>query len=89
MENAPRLKITDVRTPSLRTIEEVGALEPAWNPGGSMGFRKGGGSYVEIHTDQGLVGIGPAVDPNLLPAVKSQLVGKDPFEMEGHVAALR
>ncbi len=29
-----RLKITDIRVVQLRKIKDVGALEPAWNPGG-------------------------------------------------------
>lgn len=86
---APRLKITDVRVVPLKTIKEVGSIEPAWNPGGRMSFRIGGGSYVEVHTDQGMVGIGPGMQPDLLPAVKAQLVGKDPFDTEQHLARLR
>jgi L-alanine-DL-glutamate epimerase-like enolase superfamily enzyme len=89
LRSAPRLKITDVRVVPLKTLREVGALEPAWNPGGRMQFREGGGSYVEILTDQGLTGIGPGMDPALLPAVKAQLVGKDPFDTEQHSARLR
>lgn len=89
MQNVAKLKITDIRSLSLRTVEEVGALEPAWDVGGRMSFQVGGGSVVEIHTDQGLVGIGPAVDPSLLPAIKAQLVGADPFEVERHTATLR
>jgi L-alanine-DL-glutamate epimerase-like enolase superfamily enzyme len=49
----------------------------------------GGGSFVEIRTDQGLTGIGPALDPTLLPAINEQLKGKDPFEIEEHVGRLR
>ena len=89
MEDVPRLKITDIRNVPLRTVQEVGAIEPAWDPGGEHKFVVGGGSYVEIHTDQGLVGIGPAVDHELLPAVRDMLVGTDPFDMEQHVATLR
>jgi L-alanine-DL-glutamate epimerase-like enolase superfamily enzyme len=83
------LKIIDVRLVALRTIREVGAIEPAWNPGGRMQFRIGGGSYVEVLTDQGLTGIGPGMDPALLPSVKAQLAGKDPFDTEQHSARLR
>ena len=36
-----------------------------------------------------LVGIGPGVDPSLLPALQSRLVGQDPFDTEQHVATLR
>jgi L-alanine-DL-glutamate epimerase-like enolase superfamily enzyme len=83
------MKITDVRIVRLRTIREVGALEPAWNPGGEMSFTQGGGAIVEVHTDAGLVGIGPALDPALLSAVQAQLIGQDPFDIEQHVARLR
>jgi len=89
MEQRSRLKITGVRLVRLRTIEEAGTLEPAWNPGGEMQFRVGGGAYVEVRTDEGLVGIGPAVDPGLLPAIEKVLVGEDPFDTERHAGALR
>jgi len=83
------MKITGVRLVRLRTIEEMGTLEPAWNPGGEMSFRVGGGAYVDVRTDEGLVGIGPAVDPGLLPAIEKVLVGEDPFDTERHAGALR
>jgi L-alanine-DL-glutamate epimerase-like enolase superfamily enzyme len=84
-----RLKITDVRVVNLRVVREAGEIEPAWNPGRKTAFQVGGGSYVEVHTDQGLTGIGPAVDPQFLPAIRSYLTGKDPFDIEQHAAALR
>ena len=85
----PRLKITDIRVVPLRVVKEAGSIEPAWNPGGQMAFQIGGGSFVELRTDQGLTGIGPGVDPALLPAIKQQLLGKDPFDIEEHAARLR
>jgi D-galactarolactone cycloisomerase len=87
-ERAPRLRITHVRLVSLKTVREAGWLEPAWEPGGRMTFRVGGGTYLEVHTDQGLVGIGPALDESLLPPVNEQLAGKDPFDIETHAARL-
>src|SRR3970040_1693876 len=86
---APRLKITGLRVVPLKTVKDVGSLEPAWNPGGAMQFRIGGGSYVEGQTDQGLTGIGPGRDPALRRAFQAQLVGKDPFDTEQHAARLR
>lgn len=86
---AGRAKITSVRNVNLRVVREIGTLEPAWNPGGSMPFAAGGGSYLEIVTDQGLTGIGPGIDPALVDAVSRQLVGKDPFDTEQHAARLR
>jgi D-galactarolactone cycloisomerase len=83
------LKISDVRLIKLRTIRQVGSLEPAWNPGGQMPFTVGGGTIVEIHTDEGITGIGPGFDPALLPAIKQHLIGQDPFHTEQHLAVLR
>lgn len=76
-----RLKITDIRTVRLRTIKELGTLEPAWAPGSRMAFRQGGDVLVEVVTDQGLTGIGPAGNASSLGAAKSELVGKDPFDI--------
>jgi D-galactarolactone cycloisomerase len=82
------LRIRDVRLVSLRTAREVGSLEPAWEPGGRIAFRVGGGQYLEVHTDEGLVGIGPALDERLLPVVNERLRGEDPFDVEEHAARL-
>lgn len=83
------MKITAIRLFQLKSLEEIGALEPAWDPGGRMLFQRGGGSVLEIHSDQGLVGIGPGVDAGLLPALQARLVGQDPFNTEQHAATLR
>jgi L-alanine-DL-glutamate epimerase-like enolase superfamily enzyme len=87
--SGPRLRITDVRVVRLKKVRDHGAIEPAWNPGGKMAIATGGGSIVEVHTDQGMTGIGPGMDPALADAVKQQLVGQDPFEIERHTARLR
>jgi L-alanine-DL-glutamate epimerase-like enolase superfamily enzyme len=84
-----RLRITHARLVPLKTATEAGSLEPAWDPSGRMTFRVGGGKYLEVHTDQGLVGIGPALDESLLPTVNEQLAGKDPFDIEAHAARLQ
>ncbi|MEM7131684.1 MAG: mandelate racemase/muconate lactonizing enzyme family protein [Chloroflexota bacterium] len=89
MQASLQLRITAIKTIRLRTVDEVGTLEPAWDPGGQMLFRKGGGSVVEIQTDEGISGIGPGVDPHLLPAIEARLLGQDPFAIEQHMAALR
>ena len=87
--SAGRLKITEICNVNFRVIREAGSIEPAWNPGTPTKYTVGGGSVVEIRTDQGLVGIGPGVEESLLPAVRAQLVGKDPFDTEEHSARLR
>jgi L-alanine-DL-glutamate epimerase-like enolase superfamily enzyme len=86
---AGRLKITDVRNVNLRVIREAGLIEPAWGPGSSRTYTVGGGSIVEVRTDRGISGIGPGIDEAILPAVKAQLTGKDPFDTEEHAARLR
>jgi L-alanine-DL-glutamate epimerase-like enolase superfamily enzyme len=84
-----RIKITDIRVLRLRTIKEVGSFQGYLGPGDIQRVRIGGGSFVEVHTDQGLVGIGPGMDPAQLPSLKAQLVGRDPFDVEILVAAMR
>ena len=64
-------------------------MEAAWNPGVSTARRVGGGTYLELHTDQGLIGIGPAMDAAALTNAKAQLVGKDPFDIERLAGPLR
>ncbi|MDP6038757.1 MAG: mandelate racemase/muconate lactonizing enzyme family protein [Candidatus Latescibacteria bacterium] len=83
------MKITDIVLLQLKVVEDLGTLEPAWSPGSEMRFQRGGGSVVEVHSDQGLVGIGPGVAPELLPTLKRYLVGEDPFDTERHLKVLR
>jgi L-alanine-DL-glutamate epimerase-like enolase superfamily enzyme len=89
LRSAPRLKITDICIVNLKTVRETGKMEAAWNPGTVTTHRIGGGSFIEIHTDQGLFGIGPAMDANALEPAKAQLVGKDPFAIEQLAGPLR
>jgi L-alanine-DL-glutamate epimerase-like enolase superfamily enzyme len=84
-----RSKITAIQLLNLRKVKDVGTIEPAWNKGGTMRFSVGGGSVLQIETDNGLKGIGPGVDAGLLEAVRAQLVGRDPFDTEQHTARLR
>jgi len=84
-----KIKITDIRIVRLRVIKEVGSFAGYMGPWDTNVIRIGGGSIVEVHTDQGLVGIGPAVDPVQLPALKAQLLGQDPFDLQLLVANLR
>jgi L-alanine-DL-glutamate epimerase-like enolase superfamily enzyme len=92
-QNAPRrparLKITRIRVGRIKLVREIGSLELAWNQGVKVPFRVGGGSFVEVHTDQGLVGIGPGIDPATVPGFEARLVGKDPFDREQHIRLLR
>jgi L-alanine-DL-glutamate epimerase-like enolase superfamily enzyme len=74
---------------NLKVVRETGKMEAAWNPGTVTTWRIGGGSIVEIQTDQGLSGIGPGIDPVWLEAAKSQLIGMDPFSVEQLAGPLR
>ena len=89
MESPSRIEITDIRRVNLRPMGEVGTLEPAWDPGGSMSFDMGGGAYTEIRTDAGICGLGPAAAQGVVDAARSRLLGEDPFEIEKHAATLR
>jgi D-galactarolactone cycloisomerase len=85
---AGRIKITDVRVVRLKVVRELGSLQPAWMPV-PMNFQLGGGAFLELQTDQGLVGIGPSIHEDLLPIVKRVLIGQDPFDTEQHFARMR
>lgn len=89
LQAAPRLKITDVRLVPLKVLRETGKMEAAWNPGVSTMRRVGGGAYLEIHTDQGPIGIGPDMGAASIENTKAQLVGKDPFNIEQLAGPLR
>jgi D-galactarolactone cycloisomerase len=81
-----RIRITDVRIVPLRTIKDLGSY-PDWL-GNPRQIRIGGGAFVEVHSDQGITGIGPDMDAKLLPAVKTLLTGADPFDVDLHSARL-
>ena len=77
-----KISITDVRVVPLKNLESVGSIEPAWDKGGSMHFNRGGGSFTEVHTSEGLVGIGPGMEPSIVSSVLEVVNGEDPFEIE-------
>ena len=82
-----RVKITDVRIVTLKVTKDLGSY-PDW-VGNPRAIRIGGGAITEIHTDQGVTGIGPGnMDPAHLPAVKNLLVGADPFDVDTHAQRL-
>jgi D-galactarolactone cycloisomerase len=89
LRSAAQFKITGVRIVNLRVVRETGKMEAAWNPGTVTTWRIGGGSIVEIQTDQGVSGIGPGIDPAGLEGARTQLIGKDPFNIEQLAGPLR
>jgi L-alanine-DL-glutamate epimerase-like enolase superfamily enzyme len=89
LRSAARLKITGIQVVNLKVVRETGKMEAAWDPGTLTTWRVGGGSVIEIQTDQGLSGIGPRIDPAWLEASKARLMGRDPFSIEELAGPLR
>jgi len=85
-QSAARLKITDLKLQRLRVEKDWGTYEDY--VGARRGGRTGGGAITEIYTDQGLVGIGPGINAAALDPIKAYLAGKDPFDVNRHVAML-
>jgi L-alanine-DL-glutamate epimerase-like enolase superfamily enzyme len=81
-----RVKITDVRLVQLKVMKDLGSY-PDWQ-GNLRRVRIGGGAFTEIATDQGMSGIGPEFPPEMLPAIKEALIGKDPFDIDIHAVRL-
>jgi len=81
-----RIKITDVRNVPLKTVKDLGSY-PDWI-GNPRAIKIGGGSFCEIQSDQGLVGIGPPIGAAQLADVKKLLVGTDPFDVDLHAQRL-
>jgi D-galactarolactone cycloisomerase len=85
-----RIKITDIRIVRLKVMKEVGSFVGFMGPDDINTVRVGGGSFIEVHTDQpGLVGIGSGIDPAYLTGLRAELVGRDPFDLQILVANLR
>jgi len=84
-----RMKITDIRTVKIKLVKELGVMEQiSANPPLRYRTTTGGGSFTEVHTDQGVVGIGPGVDDETVTFAKALLIGKDPFDMNDHAFRL-
>ena len=75
-----KIRITDVRLFRTRVIRDTGTIVN-W-VGIPNAQRVGGTSFIEVHTDQGLVGLGPTVTESEVASLKNLLVGKDPFDIE-------
>jgi D-galactarolactone cycloisomerase len=82
-----RIKITDVRLLRTRVIRETGEIVN-WVGARNM-QRIGGTAFIEVHTDQGLIGLGPTVAQDEIAALKNLLVDRDPFDIERLAAQLR
>src|SRR5688572_32642476 len=87
--HAARFKITDVRLGKVRLIKDVGVVpRHVGVTGGGLPIQIGGFTFTEVHTDQGLIGVGPGIAPGDLRAAKALLVGRDQFEINALYAAL-
>ncbi len=86
---AAKFKITDVRLIKIRLVKDAGIVPRRVGvTGGGLPVTIGGFTMTEVHTDQGLVGIGPGIDPGALKTVQALLVGRDPFDINRHAAVL-
>lgn len=74
------LKVTDLRIVPLRVVRDVGSLVDF--RGNTRSYQLGGGSFIEVHTDQGLIGVGPGFPGSDLERYKSIIMGQDPFNIE-------
>jgi D-galactarolactone cycloisomerase len=90
-EAAEKIKISDVRLIKIRLVKDKGQVPRRAGEnarGGGLPITIGGFTATEVHTDSGLVGIGPGIDPDGLKAAQRLLIGKDPFDINLHAAAL-
>jgi L-alanine-DL-glutamate epimerase-like enolase superfamily enzyme len=86
---AAKFKITDIRLAKVRLIRDKGVVPRriGVNRGG-LAVQVGGFTITEVHTDQGLIGVGPGIEPEFLRNAKDLLVGRDPFDMNRHATVL-
>jgi L-alanine-DL-glutamate epimerase-like enolase superfamily enzyme len=80
-----RMKITQVKI-RLYEYPMPKPFHPTWQPMPTVNARL---HVVEVHTDEGIVGIGSGGVPTRWDLAGLFLVGQDPFAMEQHVANLR
>jgi L-alanine-DL-glutamate epimerase-like enolase superfamily enzyme len=84
--DAGRIKITDIKVQQLVVEKDWGTYTDY--VGAQRGGRTGGGAITEIYTDQGLIGIGPGIAAAEVGPIKEYLTGKDPFDVNRHMALL-
>ena len=86
---AATFKITDIRLAKVRLIRDKGVVPRRVGVnGGGLAVQVGGFTITEVHTDQGLIGVGPGIEPEFLRNAKDLLVGRDPFDMNRHATVL-
>lgn len=87
-----RLQITDVRLIKIRLIQDKGGvprrLDKIPADTGPLAIQIGGFTAIEIHTNEGLVGLGPGIPPQDVAAAKRTLVGQDPWDLNKPTGAV-
>jgi len=80
------MKITDVRTRTFVLPHEDTPFDPTWQPAPSRSHRI---TVVEVHTDEGITGIGSGGVLTSLNTTAGFFTGRDPLAIESHVEMLR
>ena len=79
------MKITDVRTRTFDFPHEDHPFAPTWQPAPSRSHRL---TVVEVHTDEGITGIGSGGVLTRLNTAAGLFNGRDPLAIEQHVEML-
>ena len=79
------MKITDVRVRTFVLPHKEHPFDPTWQPFPSNSHRI---QVVEVHTDEGITGIGSGGVLTRLNTTAGLFVGKDPLAIEEHVEML-
>jgi L-alanine-DL-glutamate epimerase-like enolase superfamily enzyme len=80
------MKITDVRTRVFNLPHEDQPFHPTWQPWPSSSHRL---TVVEVHTDEGITGIGSGGVLTRLNTAAGLFTGKDPLAIEQHLETLK
>ena len=84
--NHPAMKITDVRVRTFDLPHEEHVFAPTWQPAPSRSHRL---TLVEVHTNEGITGIGSGGVLTRLNTAAGLFVGRDPLAIEQHVEMLK
>lgn len=80
------MKITDVKTRTFVLPIEERPFDPTWQPAPSADHRL---TLVEVHTDEGITGIGSGGVLTRLNTTAGLFTGRDPLAIEQHVEMLK
>ncbi len=76
------MKITDIKVQRLKLIKSLGTLVGFNGPWDINTVNVGGGSFIEVHTDQGLVGNRAGGRPGAAPPPETRLRRPRPFDLQ-------